>query len=263
MISLEDSILHSLDAADARLLPHLPYILQDLDELGSDPAIVSDILHRHCNRPSECYVLDLGCGKGAVSVRLAAELGCRCHGIDALPAFVEAAASAARARGVAHLCGFETGDARTVVASPPDYDAIVLGSVGPIFSDYEQTLLTLLPRLRAGGIIILDDCYRVEETDSSAHSGLSRSALLRQIHAAGMEVRDEVLSDARTIRATNALMYAALLPRCLELMDKYPDDRELFEQYLLRQREENHALENDLVCATLVLGVRTKLPAEH
>ncbi|MEW5920035.1 MAG: class I SAM-dependent methyltransferase [Bacillota bacterium] len=36
-------------------------------------------------------VLDLACGKGAVSVKLAQAFGCRVHGIDAVKAFIEEA----------------------------------------------------------------------------------------------------------------------------------------------------------------------------
>jgi cyclopropane fatty-acyl-phospholipid synthase-like methyltransferase len=255
MNSLEDSALQSLDADDARLLPHLPYILQDLDELGSDPAVVTDLIRRHCSRSSELRVLDLGCGKGAVSLRIARDLGCHCRGVDAIESFITDAREKAAILGLDHMCEFEAGDARTVVVSPPDYDVVVLASIGPVFGDCESTLKAVAPRLRPGGMIILDDCYREDDTDSWRSDSISRTELLRQIDAAGMELRDEVLADRQVIRRTNERMFTRLHQRCMERIESYPEDRDLFERYLLRQREENHMLGYDIICSTMAIAL--------
>ncbi len=85
-VPLAESIARAMDGSDRRIVPFLPYILQDAWEIGTDPEIVSDLVRRHTRDHSRLRVADLGCGKGAVSVRLAGTLGCRCLGIDGLPA---------------------------------------------------------------------------------------------------------------------------------------------------------------------------------
>jgi SAM-dependent methyltransferase len=71
------SILESLDGKDPRVLPYLPFLLQDLWELGSSPGVISGLVKRHAQgQDRRLRVLDLGCGKGTVSVQLACDLEC-------------------------------------------------------------------------------------------------------------------------------------------------------------------------------------------
>ena len=51
-------------------------------------------------------VLDLACGKGAVSVRLAKELNIHFKGVDILPEFIDYAKCNAQEYGVSDLCEF-------------------------------------------------------------------------------------------------------------------------------------------------------------
>jgi ubiquinone/menaquinone biosynthesis C-methylase UbiE len=64
---------------------------------------------------SNLRVLDLGCGKGAVSVKLAAALKCNCYGIDGISEFIETSKEKAKEYGVDALCCFEVGDIREEV----------------------------------------------------------------------------------------------------------------------------------------------------
>ena len=83
MITLEESVAQAMDGSGTGIVPFLPYILQDAWEIGTDAGVVAELVRRHRGSEARLQVLDLGCGKGAVSVRLARELGCRCLGIDA------------------------------------------------------------------------------------------------------------------------------------------------------------------------------------
>jgi SAM-dependent methyltransferase len=110
--SLEQSVVTAMDGTDPEIFPHLPYILQDVWEIGASPEVMVRLARRHAPADRELVVLDLGCGKGAVSVALARMLPCRCLGIDAVDAFVEEAREKSLAFGVAGRCTFETGDIR-------------------------------------------------------------------------------------------------------------------------------------------------------
>jgi len=111
-------------------------------EIGADPEAIKKLIKKHCNNLAELKVLDLGCGKGAVSVKLSQEFGCISHGIDAIPEFVEFARQKASELKVNHLCKFETGDIREKVKELSGYDIAILGAIGPIFGDYFSTLST-------------------------------------------------------------------------------------------------------------------------
>src|SRR5512140_3618904 len=91
MHKVEEKTAQSLSANDAELLPYLPYLLQDLWELGSNPADIIELIEKNVPNKSEMKVLDLACGKGAVSIKLAELIECSIKGIDIIPKFIDAA----------------------------------------------------------------------------------------------------------------------------------------------------------------------------
>ena len=90
MEAVEEKLAKSLSAeGSVELIPYLPYLLQDLWELGSSPEDMIEIVREHIMISDSTRVLDLACGKGAVSIRMAIELGVLVKGIDIIPEFVE------------------------------------------------------------------------------------------------------------------------------------------------------------------------------
>jgi len=67
MKTLEESIALAMDCKDTDLIPFLPYILQDFWELGSSAESIVQIILENREAGRDLEVLDLGCGKGAVS----------------------------------------------------------------------------------------------------------------------------------------------------------------------------------------------------
>jgi len=45
--SLEESGVASLDGEDAEIFPYLPYILQDIWEIGSDFEVIATLIRKH------------------------------------------------------------------------------------------------------------------------------------------------------------------------------------------------------------------------
>jgi len=76
MNELADSILYSLDGGqDPRIYPYLPFLLQDLWELGTPVETIIKLIKNHKDYlQGKVHVLDLGCSKGAVPVNLARQL---------------------------------------------------------------------------------------------------------------------------------------------------------------------------------------------
>ena len=111
--------------------------------------------------------LDLGCGKGAVSVTLAKSLGIRCKGIDLIGDFIHEAGEKASEHGVGGLCEFAGGDIKQAVLHERDYDLVIFGAMGDVLGDRPKTLNALMSAVKSGGYILLDDGYRLEDDDST------------------------------------------------------------------------------------------------
>lgn len=71
MKTLEESVVTAMDGSDSELFSYLPYILQDIWEIGTSPEVIIDLVQKHTKKYSNLKVLDLGCGKGAVLIKLA------------------------------------------------------------------------------------------------------------------------------------------------------------------------------------------------
>ena len=251
MKTLEESIATAMDwREDVAIIPFLPYILQDFWEMGTPAEVVIDFVEtwRAASQQHTPSLLDLGCGKGAVSVKLAAALQYNCYGIDGIPGFIEMAKEKAKEYGVDALCRFEAGDIREKINEPGTFDVIVLGAIGAVFGDYYATLTTLSEHLNPDGIVIINDAYIDETSDFQYPSLLNRRELLRQTEQAGMELIDEN-TDFPT---DYAIEFEKLKKRCEELMTEYPEQAALFEKYIQTQLYEYDALENKMICSMMV-----------
>lgn len=253
MTTIEEIVVKALDGTDKELYPFLPYILQNLWEIGADPEIIINLIGKHFINYSKLKVLDLGCGKGVVSIKIAKKLNCMCHGIDAMPEFIVEAKDKATEYQVDHLCKFEVGDIRERVKILPKFDIIILGAIGPIFGDYFSTLTTLSMCLDKDGAFIIDDGYIDNNSDYAHPLILKQETIHQQIKAAGMQLVDEEIITKESIRNSDDYIFNNIEKRCLELINKYPDKQHLFQNYIQRQEEENDILANKVVCSTMVI----------
>lgn len=254
MKTIEETIAAAMDITEKELLPFLPYILQDFWEIGADPDTIISLIEKHFNSFKTLNVLDLGCGKGPVSVKIAKKLGCKCYGIDAIPDFIDYAILKAKEYNVSGLCKFEVGDIRDKVKSLKDFDIIVLGAIGQVFGDYYVTLATLDNCLSENGIIIIDDGYIEDESSFSHPQMVSRQKLQDQINRAEMVIIDEVIAreDDKVIDNYD-IEYNYLVKRCQELIVKHPEKADLFSNYINIQKEEYDNLKFRVIGATMVL----------
>ena len=193
--TLEESVITAMDGSDPGLIPFLPYIFQDCWEIGSDPDTMTGLVRKHAQDHSRLRVLDLGCGKGAVSVKIAQEFKCGCLGIDAIKEFVDEASRKAKEHGVGRLCRFEAGDIRERVKGLRGFDIIILGSIGPVFGNYSQTLKAVERCIMKNGKVIIDDGYVENDSGYSHPSIIKRDVILEQIADSNMRLLDEVMYD--------------------------------------------------------------------
>jgi cyclopropane fatty-acyl-phospholipid synthase-like methyltransferase len=252
MKTLEESIATAMDfGKNTEIVPFLPYILQDFWDLGTPPEIVINLVQKHCRNHSSLRFLDLGCGKGATSVKLAITLNCNCLGIDGIPEFIEISKEKAQEYKVETLCRFEVGDIREKIKALDKFDVIVLGAIGQVFGDYSATLTALSQHLTADGIIIINDAY-IEDTSTYQHPAvLPLWKLLKQVEQAEMELIDEYTDVANNEEYT--AQFEKIQNRCNELIAKYPEKKSLFENYIQIQADEYNEMENEMICSVMVL----------
>jgi cyclopropane fatty-acyl-phospholipid synthase-like methyltransferase len=253
---LSDAVARSLDA-HAALLPFLSELLADLEELGTSADDVVDVL-RPLGLPASTRAIDLGCGKGAVAVALAEELGFRVTGIDGFAPFVDDAQRVARARGVEARCEFRVGDLRQAVDSAGQFDVALLMAVGPVFGNMEQTIGALRRCVRPGGYMVIEDVYLDEQTQlqhvPEAYAEYAgREETLRRLQAHGDQLVAEQLFPHSEVEAVNAENTAKIRRRAEKLSAEQPHLAELFAGYVATQEDECEALEGPLIGAIWVL----------
>jgi cyclopropane fatty-acyl-phospholipid synthase-like methyltransferase len=253
MKTIEESILTAMDCTDKEVLPYLPYILQDFWEIGSDPKVMISLIKKYIAPNSSPRVLDLGCGKGVVSINIARQLNYECYGIDAIPEFISFAQSKANEFGVGNLCRFEVDDIREKIKTLASYDVIILGAIGQVFGNYFETLSILGNHLNEGGIIIIDDGYIEDHSNFKHEQIFSKSEMEKQINDAGMQLIENIKANEDDKAENYYTEYNNLLKRCQELSEKYPDKADIFIHYSNQQKKEYDNMETQIICSTMVV----------
>lgn len=252
MKSLEESVVTAMDGSDTAIFPYLSYILQDFWKIGSSPSDMISLIEKHSTDYPKLKVLDLGCGKGAVSVKIAEKFRSECWGIDGIADFIEYANKKAVEYTVDALCHFEQADIREKINELPVFDVVILGAVGQVFGNYYDTLKTVRKCLKQGGLILIDDAY-IEDLSSFTHPVIiKRSEQLAQIERAGMELVDELIAGGEKTE-TFEQEFDYVEQRCNELIEKYPEKKSLFEGYIQAQNEEYEVLDTEVVCLTMAI----------
>jgi len=252
-LDLDQSVARAMET-DVRLLPLLPELLTDLWELGPPAEQVVAALASVGVEP-DSTVLDLACGKGAVAVALAEQLGARVVGIDAFQPFLQAARALATERGVSHRCRFEQGDIRDILGQDKQYDVALLLSVGPVLGDYAQTVAGLRRLVRAGGYIVIEDGFlaggMVQLPQAEGYAGHSET--VRQLTACRDVVVREVICPTEQARSVNQRNTNLIRQRASHVRARHPAFEQLIDEYVARQERETQILGTDVLCAIWVL----------
>ncbi len=261
--SLEESILHTLDGGrNPEVMPYLDYLLQDFWEMGASPRQMLELLKANLPHGArDLRIADLGCGKGAVSITLASELGARVFGVDGMPSFIRVARQKAVEHGVAERCRFEAGDVRDWAGQMSGFDVAILGATGPLWGTYDATWQSIRRIIRPGGYILVDDAYVREGSRCSNPVYLDQNEFFRILRRARLEVIDQIVSTEEQQHATDAAFFHQIQIRVMELERAHPEMRPIFQAYLDNQRRENAVLESEVSCVTLLLQHRPDVMA--
>ena len=253
MSSREEKLAKSLTAESIELTPFLPYLLQDLWELGSSPKDMINLISRNIDITKNTRILDLACGKGAVSVNMAKKFGCQVKGIEIMSDFIVVAKQKSQEHNVQHLCDFIIADINESVKIEKGYDVVILGAVGDVLGNQEETLLKLSATIKEEGHILIDDGY-AKSTSEGPY--LSKEKWLEIIGRSGFELVEDLLVNEIDFSGVLEDQEASIKIRTSELKDKYPDKVHLFEQYMESQIAECDELENDIIGVTILLKKR-------
>lgn len=255
--NLEQVLAASLTAEDTGLLPYLPYLLQDLWELGGDGDAVAGLLRGRLGQGAK--VLDLACGKGAVSIKLAKALVVSVKGVDFLPEFVEEARQKAAEHGVEALCSFEAGDANAAADAERGYDGVVFSAAGNVLGEPPRMLEKLAATVKPGGYVALGESYLPDEGGAEIlynnYEMHTRAQWEAMFSKAGLGVVAEAPS-ADDMPEKNASDMAHIARRAAELAGRYPDRRAMFEGYVQSQLNEVQDVENTFINVDWLLQKR-------
>jgi SAM-dependent methyltransferase len=252
MPNVEEKLAKSLTAESTELIPYLPYLLQDLWELGSSPKDIIDMIQKHIRVSDKSKVLDLACGKGAVSVQVAEALCCMVKGIDIIPEFIDFAKKKAQEYGVENLCEFKVGDINEAVKIEKDYDIVILGAVGDVPGNPEETIQKLKGTVKDDGYIFIDDAYGNDNSDGKYPT---REKWLLFFQKAGVQLLDERFNEDDELESLNDEQQSFIVMRANELKERHPQKAFLFESYIKSQQAECDELENEISGVTMLLQV--------
>ena len=254
----EEILVSSLSGDTTELLPFLPYLLQDFWELGSDPDEIIEIIDKYLKISSDTKILDLACGKGAVSVKVAQAFKVKVKGIDLTPEFIGYAEEKAREFNVDDHCEFLVNDINEAVKQEHGYDCVIFGAVGPdVLGGPEKTLAKLKSTVKQGGHILIEEGY-IPEDGSREDIRYNRDSYFpEQFWMELFRKMDLELVETASGHSEGELDsktgLEAITARAGELIEKYPDKRAIFEGYVRNQQNEYKDIEESLVCVTWVL----------
>lgn len=233
------------------MLPFAAELLQDLDELGSDSDQIVETLSS-LSIGAEHSVLDLGCGKGAVSLEVASALGCAVVGVDGHEDFIVQARQAAVKEGLAGRATFHVADARGFSGS---FDAVLALALGDVLGSPTQTMAKLRELTPSGGIIVVSDGYLSKPGDTRPtgfEDYRDRKGMLAGYMAHGDALVGEWLFEEEPDGPSEEDETALIACRAKDLARAHPQLKPYLEEYVQGQQDIVAWMDQHFVDATWV-----------
>jgi cyclopropane fatty-acyl-phospholipid synthase-like methyltransferase len=253
MSQLERDIAVSMDA-DPVLIPFLPELFADLDELGSSADQIVDVL-APLKLPRAARVLELGCGKGVVAVRLAREFGFSVLAVDGIEPFIEGAASRAKKAGVENRCEFRCADLRQTLSDSGQFDLVMMIGVGPVLGDQAATIGALRDVVRPGGCMLIDDAYLLPGVQATGplETYVEHDETIRRLTSHGDELIREATSTPEEMTRNCTDILESIRRRADRLTRTHPKNEALFRAYVATQEGETERMPRTMVFALWLL----------
>jgi ubiquinone/menaquinone biosynthesis C-methylase UbiE len=240
----------SLSSDNLEIIEYIPYLLQDMVELGAIALDILKIVKQMIPSSTHIRVLDLGCGKGAVSHLIAQHYSCEVIGVDLMEAFIDEANDRAKSLNIHQSCKFQVMDIREAISIYDGFDVVVFASVGNIFDDLCQMLNELKKVVKPNGFIIIDDAISKQESHPEYETMQSWKNTITQ---SNLDLIMYEFTSENQLKSINASNQEKITKRANELKHKHSHFAQLFEDYVKSQEDEIDDLENNLISITWVL----------
>ena len=173
-----------------------------------------------------------------------------------MQAFIDEAIEHSQTHGTTELCTFNAGDIRGAVKTNRDYNLVVLGSIGPVLGSISGTLNAVTQCLSRPGYVLLDDGYNKGGVTTSMHDIPDRVQTIAEIEDSGFEILEEFVYDQEEIKSSDMKIFKNIKKRAIELAQRHPEQKAIFQKYIQDQIRGNYVLENEYVCVTWLLKLR-------
>ena len=250
----QQEIAQAFDATPD-LLPFIPALMADLWALGSSVEVIVELL-RPLGLPAETTrIVDLGCGKGAVALTLAKELGFQALGVDFFEPFVQEARERAEEMGIASRCQFISGDIRHILPEVRDYDVVIYASVG-VLGRLDECVAKLRQCVHSEGYMLIDNAFLTDpgEVESPWYEHCAtHEETLSWLTAHGDDLLREVIISTEDVKALNC-EYTELMRRRAEKLAKlHPEAADSLYGYVEKQERESEIMERTVTSAVWLL----------
>jgi SAM-dependent methyltransferase len=143
----------------------------------------ADLLVELLDLPPSGRVLDVGCGKAELLLRIARRYGAFGVGVDPDGGFLAAARASADAHGVSQRMEFHEARVADVALEPASFDlALCIGS-SHAYGTFAEALAALAGLVRPGGQVLIADLYWRQEPSPDYLALLGASAAIHLTHA--------------------------------------------------------------------------------
>jgi 2-polyprenyl-3-methyl-5-hydroxy-6-metoxy-1,4-benzoquinol methylase len=245
------------------LLPFLPDLVIDLWALGSSPGEIVELVRQLALPAETTKVLDLGCGKGAVSIALAREFGFQVLGIDAFQPFLRDAQQKAQEHKVAPLCRFMVANIHDIIDTARDFDIVIYAALGNVLGSFDECVAKLRQTIHPGGYMIIDDGF-LKRSKKFLHPGYehygSYETTRQWLTAHGDTIVTEVILPDEVTTSVNDEYLHAIQGRAQDLISAHPELETLINEYVANQIEECKIINEELTGAIWLLqGIYSEL----
>ncbi len=252
MNTSKKDFLNSLDLIDPNMEKHVPYALQDLWELGSMPKYIIKLIEKNIEPSTIENIIDFGCGKGAVLIKLSQRIDFYGLGIDIVPEFIDSANKYAIEHSLIDKVKFEIGDLKAYLPKAKNYDIAIYGYDSTLLGNINQTLLQLSQCIKDKGYIVLEIAFTLD-SKNRIQDIPSEKELNGQLSESQLKLVDHVFWDINKIKKINRSNNKFIGKRIQELKTLYPHKSKIFETYMTNQLEESKRIENDMICSSWLL----------
>jgi len=252
MTQTNDEFKKSLSVSEDEILEFVPYLLQDLWELGGFPdAQLRLIESLGLANPR---ILDLGCGKGSSLIKILTQQNGTGLGVDLEIAFIEDAIARAGKLGLSERIQFKVENLLNTLSSNETFDIVLYGIDNDILGEAEATFRQLAQVVKPQGYVIVETLFPKDEEDADIFLP-TQADFIKAVEQAGFHLVNLEVWDAAKLKSDNESNTRHIARRAQELATSYPLMTELFQRYVEEQVEECQEMETRFHCATVLCVV--------